>query len=152
TPAADAPQPLAPGLAGIIALNEVVREALVNAHGVPKSMVRVVPRGVNTDLLTPDRAAPDGTEGDMIPVGGSIGNPPRVKGHHIFLKAARRVLDAGVEALFAIVGEGDDEGELRSIVKELRLEQHVTFSPPVPSRRELYRTFDIVVVPTLRGG
>jgi glycosyltransferase involved in cell wall biosynthesis len=37
-------------------------------------------------------------------------------------------------------------------VKDLRLEHHVTFSSHLPGRRDLYRIFDIVVVPTLRGG
>ncbi len=155
-PHAAAPRLEDPLLAGVIAVNEVIREALVNNQGVPKSIIRVIHRGVDTEVLAPERA-PAAGQGSapgtgMIPVVGSVGSITRVKGHHVFLRAARRVLDQGVEAMFAIVGEGEDEPYLRKIVKELGLEYNVTFSPHIPSRRELYRTFDIVVVPTLRGG
>lgn len=144
------PHPL---LSGIIAVSEVIREALVNNQGIPKSLIRVIPHGVNVDLLVPERdRKTTGAAGDLIPVVGSVGRFTRVKGHHVFLKAARRVLDMGIEAMFAIVGEGEEEKSLRGLVKELRLQYNVTFSPHIPNRPELYRVFDIVVVPTLRGG
>ena len=41
---------------------------------------------------------------------------------------------------------------MRGMVKSLRLEHQVTFSPHIPGRRYLYSAFDIVVVPNLRGG
>ena len=41
---------------GIIATNEVIRESLVNDHGIPKSLIRVIHRGVDTELLTPASA------------------------------------------------------------------------------------------------
>jgi len=81
-----------------------------------------------------------------------VGSLERVRGPYVLLRAARRLLDRGVEAMFAIVGEGEEEHALRKLAKDLRLEHHVMFSPHLPDRRELYRVFDIVVVPTLRGG
>jgi len=140
-------------LAGVIAVNELIREFLVNNLGISKSLIRVIPRGVNVDLLTPETrpAVPEPARA-LIPVIGSVGSLTKVKGHDIFVRAARRVLESGVEAMFAIVGEGEEEKSLRSLVKELGLERQVTFSPPIPDRRELYRIMDIVVVPTLRGG
>jgi len=152
-PAAPKPRLSHPRLAGIIAANEVIREYLVNDQGLPKSLIRVIPRGVDTEALVPDPDMPTvGPSEDLIPVLGSVGSLTTVKGHHVFIKAARRVLDRGIECMFAIVGEGEEEQPLRRLVKELRLESRVTFSPHMPNRRELYRTFDIVVVPTLRGG
>ncbi len=140
-------------LSGVIALNEVVRESLVNNLGVPKTLIRVIHRGVDTDALSPE---PEGwqrpRDRGWIPVVGSVGNLQKVKGHHVLIKAARRLLDMGVEAMFAIVGEGEEEPYLRRLVKDLRLQQQVTFSPHIPNRRGLYRTFDIVVVPNLKAG
>jgi glycosyltransferase involved in cell wall biosynthesis len=142
-----------PQLAGVIAVNEVIREFLVNDQGLPKSLIRVVPRGVNTDELVPETGRKVlGPEGNWIPVLGSVGSLTKLKGHHFFVKAARRVLDRGIEAMFAIVGEGPEEKPLRRLVQQLKLEKHVMFSPHIPDRQELYRVFDIVVVPTLRGG
>lgn len=141
-----------PLLAGVIAANEIIREALVNHLRIPKTLIRVIHRGVDTLALSPELAGLPSPERGWIPVVGSVGNLTRVKGHHVFLRAARQVLDSGVEAMFALVGEGEDEPYLRRLTRELGLESHVTFSPHIASRRELYRTFDVVVVPTLRGG
>ena len=140
-------------LAGVIAANEVIRESLVNHHGIPKSLIRVIHHGVDVDALQPEhdrRSAGPGS--DLIPVVGSVGRLGRVKGHHVLLEAARRIIDRGIEAMFAIVGEGEEEKHLRRLAQKLGLEKKVTFSHHIPGRRELYRIFDIVVMPTLRGG
>ena len=142
-----------PLLSGVIALSEVIREFLVNEQGLSKSLIRVIRRGVNLDELRPERA-PSAlrTEGAYLPVIGSVGRLERIKGHDVLINAARRVLDAGYEAMFIIVGDGDEEPALRKLVEELRLEHHVTFAPPLPKRVDLFRLFDIVAVPTRRGG
>jgi glycosyltransferase involved in cell wall biosynthesis len=142
-----------PLLVGIIAANEVIRESLVNDQGIPKSLIRVINRGVDTEFLSPEPGAGEGKpEPDLIPVVGMVGRLAREKGQHVFLKAARKVLDRGIDVMFAVVGEGEEEYALSKLAKQLRLEYNVMFSPHIPNRRELYKTFDIVVVPTLRAG
>ena len=137
-------------LAGVIAANEMIRASLVNDHGISKSIIRVIKHGVNVDAFKPEstRRKVPGT----LPVIGSVGRLTSVKGHDVLLRAARKVLDRGLEALFMIVGEGEEERSLRNLVRDLNLEQSVTFLPHMPSRRELYRLFDIIVVPSMRGG
>ena len=140
-------------LGGVIAANEVIRESLVNSQGIPKSLIRVIHHGIDVDALSPERDRRGAGPGhELIPVVGSVGRLSRVKGHHIFLEAASRLAERGIEALFAIVGEGEEEKSLRRLTRKLGLEKQVTFSPHIPNRRELYRIFDVVVVPTLRGG
>jgi glycosyltransferase involved in cell wall biosynthesis len=158
TPRENSPSLAHPLLAGVAASNEVIREFLVNDQGLDKKLIRVIKHGVNVDILKPDAVgqpsqAPDGASArPKIPVIGAVGRLTPIKGHHIFLQAARRVLDANVEAMFMIVGEGEAESGLRRLARELSLEASVTFSPHIPGRRELYRIFDVVVLPTLRGG
>jgi len=53
-----------------------------------------------------------------------------------------KVLDRGREAMFVIVGDGEDERSLRLEAKELGIEKHVTFAPPMPDIVDLYRSFD----------
>lgn len=139
-----------PLLAGVIAANEMIRASLVNEHGISKSIIRVIRHGVNVDAFRPETGAREGR--GTLPVVGSVGRLTALKGQDAFLRAARKVLDRGVEALFMIVGEGEEERALRQVVRDLDLDQWVTFLPHMPSRRELYRIFDIIVVPTLRGG
>ena len=87
-----------------------------------------------------------------VPVIGSLGRLDPVKGYSYLIPAARKVLDSGHDAMFVICGEGEDETNLRRQIKELDLEKVVTLCPPMPDMPELVRNFDIVVVPTLRGG
>lgn len=134
---------------GVIALNEIIREALVNDQALPKSSVRVIRRGVHFPRPKSEDLE---ASASRIPVIGSIGRLVTDKGHHFLIEAARILLDRGVEAHFAIVGEGSEESRLRALVRELGLAFHVTFSPHLPRRTELFALFDIVALPVLSSG
>jgi len=141
-----------PLLCGVIVTNEVTREALVNQLRAPKSRVRVIKRGIDLRRFRPSAEPTWTPESGRLPVIGSIGSLTPGKGHRVLIDAARRVLDAGVEAHFAIVGEGDDEPALRRRVRELDLVRHLTFSSHIPGERRLYDIFDIVAIPVLKTG
>jgi glycosyltransferase involved in cell wall biosynthesis len=151
-PGAESPRLDGSSLCGIIATNELIREALVNEQGLPKWLIRVIRRGVNLAHLKPEAAALEERLDGRLPVIGSVGRLQRSKGHHTLIAAARLVLDRGAEAHFAIVGEGEEEPDLRALVKRLDLQHHVTFTPHVPRLSELYKLFDIVALPVLRSG
>ena len=138
-------------LTAVVAVNEDIRESLVNDHHINKDLIRVVPPGIHLQRFQP-QAAPAERLPRQIPVIGTIGRLDPLKGFHYFLSAARKILDRGWEAMFVIVGEGEEEGQLRQEAKELRIEKNVTFAPPMPDIVDLYRGFDVVVVPTQRGG
>ena len=137
-------------ICGVIGLNEVIREFLVNEQNLPKSLVRVIRRGVRMPGGKPEMT-PTGRPGG-IPVVGSVGRLSREKGHHCFINAAAKVLERGVEAHFAIIGEGEEESRLRALVKNLDLHYHITFSPHLTDYKQLYRLFDIVALPVLSSG
>ncbi len=141
-------------LYGAIAVNEAVRESLVNDQQLSKELIRVIRSGINLERFHPGLAAPFSS--DRVPVIGSIGRLEPLKGYQYLIAAARQILDrlapSGREMMFVIVGEGEGERELRKQVKDLKLEKHVTFCPSLPDLVELIRNFDGVVVPTLRGG
>jgi glycosyltransferase involved in cell wall biosynthesis len=138
-------------LTAIIAVNQDIRESLVNDHHIQKDLIRVIPPGINLERFISSRPAGP-PRGGRLPVVGTIGRLDPLKGFHYFLSAARKVLDRAYEAMFVIVGEGEEERHLRQEAKELQIEKHVTFAPPLPDIVDLYRSFDIVVVPTQRGG
>ena len=137
-------------LAGAIAVNEAIRESLVNTQMMSKELIRVVRTGLDLERFS--SGDPSLSQPDKIPVIGAIGRLSPLKGYRYLLEAARQVIERGREALFVIVGNGAEERELRRQVKEFGLEKLVTFCPPMPDVAELIRNFDIVVVPTLRGG
>ena len=131
----------------VVVTNEALRQVLVNQLGVPKSKIRLIPRGVDLTLfdLPPIRLH------GRLPVVGCVGRLVSGKGQDVFLRAARQVLDKGFEALFLLVGEGREESKLRRLIKDLNLTKVVTISPPIPDPRKVYKAIDIVVVPTLQA-
>jgi len=138
-------------LTAVIAVNEDIRESLVNDLRISKELIRVIPPGINLERFVSREPSITASE-DRLPVVGTVGRLDPLKGFHYFLSAARKVLDQGWEAMFVIVGEGEEEHHLRQKVKELKIEKYVTFAPPMPDIVDLYRGFDVVVVPTQRGG
>ncbi len=151
-PVPDAPVLDDSNLCGAIAVNEVIREALVNDQNLPKNSVRVIRRGVDLQGFSPAEEEPWRGEGDRLPVIGSVGRLQRDKGHQVLIRAARRIIDAGCEAHFAVVGDGPQEPELRRLVHELDLRLSVTFSAHIAARQDLFRLFDIVAAPVLKTG
>src|SRR5512135_3040388 len=63
-----------------------------------------------------------------VPVIGTAGPLVSASGFATFLVAARRVLDAGVDAEFVIAGQGDDEVDLRRRADRLRIADRMTFT------------------------
>lgn len=77
-----------------------------------------------------------------------------MKGHLHALRAMRRGLDAGLQLHYTIAGEGPNEQSLRASVKELSLDEHVTFTGTLAEAdvlRLLSRT-DAFVLPSIGLG
>lgn len=140
-----------PLLVRVIVVNEVIRESLVNTQGLSKELIRVLRHGINLDRFQPEEP-PLSRSPEQIPVVGAIGRLSLLKGYRYFIEAARKVLDRGLEAHFLIVGDGDQESSLRALVRKLGIQKQLTFCPPLPDLAELMNNFDILVVPTQRGG
>ena len=134
-------------LLGIIVANEGLREFLVNRMYVPKEYIGIIPKGVDLDAFD----VPYTAMNTRLPVVGCVGRFVPGKGQDVFLRAARRVLDAGHEALFLLVGTGREEKRLRKLIHTLDLAQAVTISAPIIAARDIYRAMDIVVLPALKA-
>ncbi len=132
---------------GIIVANENMREMLVNHLNIPKERLRMIPKGV--DLETFDH--PVRELGDRLPVIGCIGRFSEGKGQAYFIKAARKVLDTGRNAVFLLLGEGRNETHLRRLIRDLQLSKHITISPPLEKNSEIYRIIDILVLPVTKA-
>ena len=132
---------------GVIVANEALREVLVNRLNVPKSAIRLVPKGVDLSMFD----LPPFELHDRLPVIGCIGRLVPGKGQEHFLRAARQVLDAGREALFLLIGQGREERRLRRLIRDLQLSQAVTISPPIAETSEIYHAIDILVLPATKA-
>jgi glycosyltransferase involved in cell wall biosynthesis len=107
----------------IVATSRELADDLVGNLGVPPDIVTVVPPGV--EVAADDRLERDSS---LVPVIGTAGPLAPASGLETFLNAARRALDAGIDAEFLIAGPRRDEGELRRRAQRLRIADRVTFT------------------------
>lgn len=96
---------------------------LESQFGIPSPFIALVNPGIDPPALNlpprdPQRVSVVGTAGPLVPSSGFA----------TFLMAARRVIDAGVDAEFVIAGQGEDEVDLRRRAERLKIADRVTFA------------------------
>jgi glycosyltransferase involved in cell wall biosynthesis len=123
---------------GLVAASAPLAEDLVRSLGVPRSFLAIVPPGI----AIPEESSSTTRRG-VVPVIGTAG--PLVAGSGIvtFLNAARRVLDAGIDAEFVISGQGDDEIDLRRRAGRLRIADRLTFAARTVVGTRFWRVLDV---------
>jgi glycosyltransferase involved in cell wall biosynthesis len=80
------------------------------------------------------------------PVIGIVANLRPEKGHSVFLKAARKILDLFPDAHFLIVGDGSEREHLEKISKNLLIREKVHFLGVIRNVAEIIPVFDIAVI------
>ncbi len=132
----------------IVATNRELAEALTRDFGIPARSIHTVARGI----AEPDRPASPRPPG-RVPVIGAAGPLVAGSGFATFLNAARRVVDAGVDAEFLIAGQGEDEADLRRRADRLRIADRLTFADELAVGLTLWDVLDVYcqtsVVPTV---
>lgn len=142
-----------------IAVSSDTREHLAE-KGIPRQKLRVIHNGV--DLNAIDSIPPNS---EVCPkmfhlhgrrlVGLIAYLYPGVKGHEVFLKAARHVLDAGVDATFLLVGGPPYpqvdwyEKWLKDYASELNIQSHVRFLGDRQDVIQIIDSLDVVVLPSV---
>ncbi|MBL8898487.1 MAG: glycosyltransferase family 4 protein [Planctomycetes bacterium] len=152
---------------GVSAVSESLRAEIVNSFAVPSELVTVLPDGVGipADPLPDPLPAPSAAPSDAAPIATPIAAAPRAplvvgamnrlerdRGLHFFVRAARKLADAGCEAQFVVVGEGPEDNALRRAVRELGLSDRVTIAQPSGDYRQILGMFDIFVSTSQREG
>lgn len=162
-------------LMGVSTVSENLRAEIVNQFALPSEIVRVIPDGVEipapleapsiecepASLSAPpleedvSAASEDATDAAITEVPlviGAMNRLERNRGLHLFVRAARKLADAGYEASFVIVGEGPEENALRKLVRELGLTDRFTIAQPSGDFRKILGMFDIFVSTSRREG
>jgi glycosyltransferase involved in cell wall biosynthesis len=139
---------LGPQVRRIIAVNEVVREDLVNVAHVPKDRIVVVPEGLDVSEYPVWSGATSGS----APTVGIVAPLEKPYGHEHFLAAARQILIAAPDTQFIIAGDGSLEGDLRRRVSALGLAKNVVFATHIGDYRPFLEVVDILVMPAVQDG
>lgn len=115
----------------ILANSEAVRQEAIRAEKAPPWKVDVLYSGVDLSRYAPGPPDPDLAARLGLPAGapvvGIVANFREVKGHDLFLDAARRVLTAVPGCAFLLVGSGALRSGLEARAAELGLSGRVFF-------------------------
>ncbi len=109
----------------VIAVSSSVKNYLVEKRLVPKNRVKIIPNGINLDQPKVKSKKLKAKEGNHFVIG-SVGNLNKQKGYEYLLSAMPKVLKVYPHLMLEIIGDGEEKAELRSQIRELKIEHHVT--------------------------
>lgn len=116
---------------GVIATGQDLAHDLIRNLRLPPELVRVIRPGIEPIEACP---GPESTPADApsrpgaVPVIGAAGRLASGSGLVCFLEAMRRLLDAGLDAEFLIVGRGPGEPSLRRLAARLEIADRLSFA------------------------
>jgi glycosyltransferase involved in cell wall biosynthesis len=135
----------------LIPVSRELADDLVRELDVPGRLLSVVSPGVAVSPQAPAAVSPS-----RVPVIGTAGPLVPASGFATFLAAARRVVDAGIDAEFVIAGQGADEVDLRRRADRLKIADRVTFSDQPGASLRFWNVLDVFcqtsIVPTVGQG
>lgn len=80
---------------------------------------------------------------------GIVARLHQIKNHETFILAANKVIDKKKDSLFLIAGEGNEEENLRELVKNLGLEDNIKFLGHINDTSSFYNAIDINTLTSL---
>lgn len=132
---------------GIIAVAEAAKQNLLDT-GICEKKIKVILNGVNPlneysqDVKAKIRERFGAVDGEKVVAIVARLNP--VKGHEYFIRAAKRVADAGIKAKFIIAGTGDIENDLKKLAVKINAD-NVVFAGFVDKVEDLMNICDLQI-------
>jgi sugar transferase (PEP-CTERM/EpsH1 system associated) len=143
-----------------ITVSQELGDWLRNDIGLPMSRVETIYNGVDTSLFSPEGNASVDLPSDFVSPGslviGTIGRLESVKNPLALARAFCRVLAMRPELRqtlrLAIAGDGSQRGEIEALLAQADV-RHLAWVPGFrDDTPQLYRSFDVFVLPSLREG
>ena len=121
----------------------------------PANRVSTLPTGIDLEKFSPCGDIAElvpGARHNKIPLVGMVSIIRLAKGHETLLAAANRLRAQGLVAHYVIVGEGPYLDNVRAKVRELHLEQCVTFTGQRGDVPAVLRALSLLVIPSMHEG
>lgn len=132
--------------ARIIAVAGPIYQRLISVDQVAEDLVTVIPNAL------PAMAAPVVKSRDHGQMVGLVARLRPEKGVGIFLEATARLAEEFPSCRYLIVGDGPMKQELEQRASRLGLSDRIQFMGFHPNAREVIRSLDLLVVPSLSEG
>ena len=138
----------------VITVSDRLRQDIEQA-GVPASKITVLRNAILLEDYVPGVAASArealGLQAHH-PVMSIVGRLSLEKGHEVFLRAARLIVNEIPDARFLVVGEGPLVDTLKNMVAELDLTAHVIFTGHRSDLSVIYAATDVLVLSSFTEG
>jgi phosphatidylinositol alpha-1,6-mannosyltransferase len=136
----------------VIANSENTRSILTRRWGLPEQKIRLLYPGVDTTWFVPtphDAAVRARLGWGDRKVLLTVGRLQKRKGHDVMMRALALVRRRHPDALYSIVGDGEERSNLERLVEELDLSGHVQFLGEVDEEtlRACYQQCSLFVLP-----
>ena len=140
----------------VIAIANFTRKYLIDAYNLPPDKVALIYQGtdvhrfISTEDARVEALSQYPLPQNAAPILGSIGSLEHRKGHPILLEALVNLISGRLpHAHLMLVGDGPDEGLLRSKVQQMGLKDNVSFFPFTRKPNLVYERIDITVMASL---
>ena len=140
----------------VIAITGFTRDYLIKDYNLPAGMVELIYQGTEVDRFTATKESKiEALKRYQLPknagpILGSVGSFEERKGQIVLLKAVKKLSEGKLPNVHAmLVGDGPDEAMLREKVKEMNIEQNVSFFPFTREPNYIFERLDILTLPSL---
>jgi phosphatidyl-myo-inositol dimannoside synthase len=128
----------------LLSISRFTLDTVISRHALENPDAVILPPALTDGTALPEReprsARPGLTRPTVLTVG-RLAASERYKGHDVVLDAWRRIIRLKPDALYLIIGDGDDRPRLEARVKEMGLSDSVHFAGNV-SAAELHDCYD----------
>lgn len=138
-----------------IAISAAIKQEIMKM-GVAEDKIRLIHNGLDVDCFQAPREPEElkkelGLDENKITIT-MVARLHPVKGHEFFLRAAREIIEQGINAQFLIIGEGRWREKIEEQVKELGLEEKVFMPGYYSPIEDIYALTDIFCLSSLMEG
>ncbi len=140
----------------VIAITDFTYRYLVDSYKIPDDLAELIYQGTDVKYFTSDRERKRDSfkryplPENASPVLGNVGMFEERKGQVILLKAVSELVKGPFPDLHLIlVGEGPDEQMLKNKVREMRLDNNVSFFPFTREPAYVFERIDILVLSSI---
>jgi len=141
-----------------VAVSEDVKSYMLSLHcGFSEENTKVIKNAIDLKQIDEQQLSRSlarqelGISQDAF-VFGMVARLVPVKGHEYLLKALAAIFESYPQANVVMIGQGRLEKKLKSLVKELRIEEKVVFSGWKDDASKYVKAFDVYVMPSLSEG
>lgn len=124
-------------------------QSLLITLGAPKSKIKIIPVGIDTNIFYPDVTKRRNDKIRLI----TVGRLDELKGQRYGIEVVKSLRDKNCDLEYSIVGEGDGFENLKNLVIKYNLEKQVKFfgKKSQIEVRDLLQSHDLFLMTSIKG-